>query len=193
MKKFIVVIPVLLVCGLFLAACATPPTDEMNKASDAVTRAENDADAVTYASDTLVLARNALTKMQSEADAKRYDSAKNYAAEAVTNAEKAIADGKTGAARAKEEAANLINSLSGPLADTSKALDNAHDVKDIKLDFDGLSKDMNSANQTYSDAQKSLASDNLKDATDKGQTVRSLLAGINSAITDATLTASRKK
>ena len=193
MKKLIIILPVILACGLFMAACAKPPTDDMNKANDAVTRAENDADAVTYAGDTVARARDALTKMQSEADAKRYDSAKNYAADAVSNAEKAIADGKAAAARARDEAASLISSLSGPLAETSNSIDAARNVKNIKLDFDSLSKDMDTARQTYSDAQQALAANNFKDAVTRGQSVRSLLSGINSQITDATLAASRKQ
>jgi len=193
MKKLIVILPVLFVLALFLAACATPPTEDMNKAYDAVTRAENDADAVTYAGNTLGLAKDALTRMQSEADAKRYDTAKTYAAEAVSNAERAITEGKTGADRAKNEAAALVNSLSAPLAETSDALNAAQDVQNIKLDFDSLSGDMDSANKTYSDAQQSLAADNYSDAISKGQNVRSTLSDINAKITEATQAASRKQ
>ena len=140
-----------------------------------------------------MLARDALTRMQSEADSKRYDAAKTYAAEAVSNAEKAIADGKTGVARAREEAAGLVNSLSGPLAETSSALNATREVKNIKLDFDTLSGDMDSARKTYSDAQQSLAANNYGDAVSKGQNVRSALSGINAKITEATLAASRKQ
>ena len=193
MKKLIAILPAILLMGLVLVACATPPTDEMSKASDAVTRAENDADAVTYAGSTLVRARDALTRMQSEADAKRYDSAKNYAAEAISNAEKAIADGKTGAARAKEEAANLINSLSGPLAETSYALSAAQEADEVKVDVDALTEDMDSARKTYDDAQQDLAADNYEEAVTNGQNVRSLLADINTKLTEATQEASRKQ
>jgi hypothetical protein len=108
------------ICTLFvitaLSSCVTPPLEEMNKAQDAVIRAENDVDAVTYASDTIVRAREALTKMQSEANAKRYDAAKNLAAEAINLAERAITEGKAGLAQARDEATNLISSLKGPLA-----------------------------------------------------------------------------
>ncbi|MCL2319117.1 MAG: DUF4398 domain-containing protein [Treponema sp.] len=193
MKKLIVIFPVVLVFGLIFAACATPPTDEMNKAYDAVTRAENDADAVRYAGNTLVQARAALTKMQSEADAKRYDSAKSLAAEAISNADKAIADGKTGAARARDEAANLINSLSGPLTETSNAIDAARKVPNIKLDFNAISADLNSARQAYSTAQQSLTANNFTDASAKAQNVRTLLAGINAQLSAATQAVSRKQ
>jgi len=193
MKKCIIPLLVLSVLGLFMAACAKPPTEEMNKAQDAVIRAENDADAVNYAGNTLTRARDTLAKMQSEADAKRYDAARNLAAEAVSTAEKAIEEGKTGAARAKDEAANLLNSLSGPLADTSNALSAARQIKGITLDFDALSKDLDSANTTYNEARQNLLANNFREATAKGQSVRSLLAGINTGINEAIQAKSRKQ
>ena len=193
MKKFIIILLTLSVLGAFMTACAKPPTEEMNRAQDAVIRAENDADAVNYAGNSLIRARDALAKMQSEADAKRYDAAKSFAAEAVSAAEKAIADGKTGAARAREEASLLLNGLSGPLADTSNALDAARLIKGISLDFDALSGDLDLAGQTYDDARKSFSANNYRDAVSKGQNVRSLLAGINASINEAAQEKSRKQ
>ena len=189
----IIIFSAIFVFGLALSACAAPPTEEMSKAQDAVIMAESDADAVAYAGNTLIRARDALTRMQSEADAKRYDAAKNFAAEAVTYAEKAVADGKTGAARAMDEAANLISGLSGPLAETSSAIDTAKKVQDIQLDFDSISQEMNLAQQTYDDALQSFQTDDYKDVIDKGQTVRSMLSDINSELSQAAMTTSRKQ
>jgi len=193
MKKLFIIIPVMIVLGAALIACKTPPTDEMNKAQDAVTRAENDADAVAYAGNTVAAARDALTKMMNEANAKRYDAAKKFAAEAISNAEKAIADGKAGAARARDEAANLLNSLKTPLEDTANAINAAKQVKNAQLDFNALSGDMDQARQTFSDAQNNLDANNYSGATAKGQIVRSMLADINGKITSAVQAASRKK
>ena len=193
MKKFNNIFPAILGLALILAACAKPPVEEMNRAHDAVIRAENDADAVNYAGTTLIRARDALSRMQSEADAKRYDAAKNYAAEAVSAAEKAIADGKTGAVRAREEAAFLLNSLPGQLAETSSALDAARQVRNIDLNFDTLSGDMDLAYRTYDDARENLTANNYRDAVSKGQSVRSLLAGINAKISEAAQATSRKQ
>jgi len=194
MKKFTIIFTAILVFGFISIGCATkPPTEEMNKAQDAVMAAENDADAVTYAGNTLFRAREALSQMKSEANAKRYDTAKNFAAEAIAAAEKAIADGKTGAARAKDEAANLVNGLSGPLAETTNALDTARQVKDLNLNLDSLSGDLDSARQTYDNARQNLAANNYKEAINNGQSVRSTLAGINAKLTEATQATSRKK
>ena len=190
MKKLIPVVTVLLV--FFLAACATPPTDDMNKAHDAVTRAENDPDAVTYAANTLVRARDSLNRMQGEADAKRYDSAKNLANEAVNYAERAIADGRAGATRAREDAANLLNSLQTPLAETANSLETARQ-NNMKLDYDELSGDLASANRTYNEGRQSLQANNFPDATAKAHTVRNQLSDINAKITDAVIEVARKK
>ena len=182
----------LVILVLSMAACATPPTEEMNKAQDAVTRAENDADAVTYAPNTLARAREALTKMQNEANAKRYDSAKNYAGEAISNAEKAISDGKAAAARAREEAASLVNGLQAPLAETASALNAAKD-SNLKLDYNALSSDLDRANKTYDSAQQSLRANNYPDAIAKGQNVRPILTDINNRINEGVQVSSRKQ
>ena len=178
---------------MILTACSRPPAEDMNKAIDAVTMAENDADAVSYAGNTLIRARDALVRMQSEADAKRYDAAKNFAAEAVSLAEKAIADGKTGAARAREEAANLISGLAGPLSETANALDVAEQNGIPVQDLDALKDDMDSARRSYSDAQQSLANNNYPDSIAKSQNVRSLLSHVNGRLTEAAQAVSRKQ
>ena len=190
MKKPIAVIAVFLT--VFLSACSTPPTEEMNRAHDAVTMAENDADAVSYAGNTLIRARDSLTRMQTEADAKRYDSAKNLAGEAVSFAEKAIADGKTGAARAREDAVNLLNSLNGPLAETSNSIAVAQQ-NNMKLDYDKLSEELEQANRGYNEGWQSLQANNFQEASAKAQAVRNQLADINAKITDAVIEVARKK
>jgi len=182
----------LVIMGLSLAACATPPTEEMTKAQDVVTRAENDPDAVAYAPNLLVRARDALTRMQNEANAKRYDTARNYANEAINNAERAIADGKIAAARAKEEAANLISSLQTPLAEAASAIDTAQQ-NNLELDYDTLSGNLDLANQTYDDAQQSLETNNYPDAIAQGQSVRPILSVINDSLNDGVQASSRKK
>ena len=176
-----------------LAACAKPPTEKMNEAQDAVTRAENDADAVIYAPNVLVQARSALSSMKSEADIKRYDSAKEFAEKAINLADKAIADGKTGASRARDEATSLVNSLAGSLAETENALNAARQSNNIRADFDALALDLEAARRGSNEARQSLQANNYQDAVSKGQNVRSLLAGINSGITEAALDSSRKQ
>ena len=193
MKAFIIICMVIFVLGFSLSACSTPPTEEMKKAQDAVILAESNTDAVKYAGNTLIRAKDALTKMQNEADAKRYDSAKSSAEEAVILAERAIAEGRTGAARAIDEATSLINNLASLLMETSNALNAAREVKDIQLDFDSLFRDFNLAQKTYDEALKSFQTENFRDTIEKGQTIRSLLSDINYRLSQATQATSRKQ
>jgi hypothetical protein len=176
---------------VFLAACVTPPLEEMNRAIDAVTRAENDPNAVAFAPDYLVRARNALNQMQTEADAKRYDAAKDFAAEAIYNAERAISDGRMAAGRGREEATSLIDSLTGPINETAAAIAAAEQLR-LQLDFDSLHSDMDLARRTYDDAREDLQANRLQDAIARGQTIRPLLSDINAKLGGAAQAVSRK-
>jgi predicted S18 family serine protease len=195
MKKFTKVLLILFIAAavLLAAACAKPPAEEMNNAIDAVTRAENDADAVTYAGNTLLRARDALTRMQEEANSKRYDAAKSLATEAVAAAEKAIADGKSGAARARDDAANLLKGLPSSIAETEGALNNAKRVQNINLNANGLEEELQSAKNTFDNAQRSFNAGNYRDASSQGQMVRSSLENIKGRIAEAAQTVTRKK
>jgi len=193
MKRIFNAICAALVLALAISACSAPPTEEMQRARDAVTRAENDADAVTYAGNTVVHARDALTRMQDEADNKNYDTAKEFALEAINSAEKAIADGQSAKERSKTEASALLDSVQNSLAETSSAINNARNVPDIQLDFDALTQNTDGARQTYGEAQQSFQDGNNPDAIAKGQDARSQLADINTTINEAAFDTSRKQ
>jgi hypothetical protein len=190
-NRFLNALLVILVFAL--SACASPPTEEMQRARDAVIRAESDADAVTYAGNSVSRARDARTRMQSEADSKRYDAAKDFAAEAINNAERAIAEGLSAKERSRAEAAALLDSLQSLLTETQNAINNARGVANILLDFDSLTRDMDKARGIYDEAQQSLQAGNNLDAVAKGQTVRSLLSDINTRINEAAIATSRKQ
>jgi flagellar biosynthesis/type III secretory pathway protein FliH len=176
-----------------IPSCAKPPAEEMNAAAEAVVRAENDADAVTYAPNTLVRARDALERMRAEADSKQYDAAKTYAAEAVSAAERALSEGKAGAQRAREEAAGILDGLAAPLAETERTLDNAGRAGGLKLDVPALRDELDRARETMADAREDLAAGAYGDAAAKGRSVRSSLSGINDQIAGAAQAVSRKK
>ena len=191
MKKLALFLGFILVL-MFFASCATPPTEEMNSAHEAVARAENNADAVRYSGNLLVRARDAITRMEIEADAKRYEAAKNLAAEAIVLADRAIDEGMIAAIRARDEAAALIHGLAAPLAETTTALDTAAQDS-LDLDVNGLLAELDSARTTYNGARQDLETANYRDAIAGGQEVRSSLSDINSAITEAAQAASRKQ
>jgi len=193
MKRIINTFAAVFILVLAFSACAAPPLEEMQRARDAVTRAENDADAVTYAGNFIIRARDALTRMQSEADSKNYDAAKEFAAEAINNAQRAIAEGQAAKGRSKTEADALLNSLQTLLAETQSAIDNARNVPNILLDFNALNKDMDQARDIYGEAQQSFQAGNNLDAIAKGQTDRALLSDINTRINNAAFDTSRKQ
>ena len=193
MMKTRIFAPFLMIClALAMISCATPPTEEMNRAQDAVFRAENDADAVRFAPNTLVRAREALGRMQTEADARRYDEALSFANEATNLAERAMVEGRTGAARARDEAANLIANLAAPLSETANALGAAQE-QDLPLNYYDLHSDMDSAYQSYDDARRSLSAGAYGDALIQGQDTRALLTDINLRLGNAVQVASRKQ
>jgi hypothetical protein len=181
------------VLSLLAAGCAKPPTEEMENAASAVTRAENDPDAVLYAGSTLARARDALNRMRGEAESKRYDAAKSYAADAQSAAEKAIADGRAAAGRAREEASTLLGQVKTTLEETGKSLDKAREIRDIDLDFNTLDQDYDSAQRTTAQAELSLAGNNYQDSIEKSRTARGILSGIDTRIAGAATSVSRKK
>ena len=182
-----------LLAAIFVSACAKPPTEEMDAASAAVTRAENDADALVYAANTLARARDALNRMQTEAEAKRYDAAKTFAAEALSAAEKAIADGRAGSARVREDAANLVSDLKSSVLETEDSIRAAKKAQNLQLDFGVMDRDFETARRTADQAEVSLSGNNYTDAIDKGQLARALLSDIGARLSSAATAASRKK
>jgi hypothetical protein len=197
-KHFMAINKRIMLAGLaglvfFLGGCAKPPTEEMNNAAAAVTRAENDADAVTYAGNTLIRARDTLTRMKIEAEAKRYDAARALASEVISAADKAVADGRAGAERARAEAAALVSGLRTSLTETETALNAARQVKNIKLDFDALSRELAGVGGIVEEAERAQLAGNYQNAREKAQGVRSALGNINIQISNATRAASRKQ
>ena len=190
--KLVRIISAILACVLLAAACAKPPKAEMDNAVEAVTRAENDADAVLYAANSLARARDALDRMHKEADSKRYDAAKTYAAEAVTAAEKALADGRAGAIRARDEAAALVAGLRPAIAETDQALQAARSAS-LALDFPALNSELNEARNNTDQAEDALSDNDYKQALDWGRDAQAGLSDINRQLTDAVMASQRKK
>ena len=189
--KLTVFVCSVLIFGSLVTGCAKPPTEEMNNAVEAVTRAENDIDAVTYAGNTVARARDALSRMQNEAASKRYDAAKSYAAEAIAAAERAISEGRSGAARARDEAAMLVSELPLLIIETRQGIDAARSAR-LPLNFTTLNNDFDKASNDADDAQIAFSDELYEDALRLGRTARSELAEINAQLTGA-VTGSRRK
>jgi hypothetical protein len=186
--KYIILV---LLAGLIFG-CAKPPTEEMNNAIEAVTRAENDADAVLYGAGSLARARDALRRMQTEADSKRYDAAKTLAGEAIAAADRAIADGQTGAARAREEAASLLASLRPMIAETGQRINSAQSAG-LVLDYIELGQEFDAVRLNTDQAEVALAGRQYQDALEKGRNARAGLSDIDQKIASAVRIVSTKK
>ena len=188
MRKFFYIIAV----AALVFSCAKPPVVEMENAREAVFRAENDEDAVIYAGGTLAQARDAIRRMQIEADSKRYDAARIHAGEAVAAADRAIAEGRAGAARARDEAASLLSGLGPEIEETQRNINGAR-YSMLDLDYDGLNSELNAANDTLGLAQADQAQGRYQDAVEKGRDVRSTVGSINLRISNAATAVSSKK
>jgi hypothetical protein len=189
--------PKILICAVLVLAalvmgCAKPPTEEMNSATEAVTRAENDYDAVTYAGNSVSRAKDALARMNQEAAAKRYDAARSYAAEAIAAAERAINEGRAGAARAKDEASALVSQLPPLIAETAQGIEAARTAR-LDIDFETIDRDFDTAQYNANEAQSAFNGKRYQAAIDRGRSARSELNNINQQLSVAAMAVSRKK
>jgi len=173
-------------------SCAKPPIAEMDSAREAVFRAENDEDAVKYAGSTLARARDAVRLMQIEADSKRYDAARIHAEEAIAAAERAVSEGKAGAARVRDESAALLSGLRPAIEETERNINGAN-YSMLDLDYDELRRDLSYANDTLDRAQADQLQGRYQDAMEKGMDVRSTVGSINNTISNAATASSSKK
>jgi polyhydroxyalkanoate synthesis regulator phasin len=165
----------------------------MEKASAAVTQAENDPDAVLYGENSLIRARNALTQMQMSAASKRYDEAKLLAQEAINAAEKARNDGTLGADRAREEAQRLLQEAQNSLGTTEKTLKMAQDLDNVNADFNVLTQKLEAARNMIGEAETALNSARYQESQNKSREARTALGDITSEISGAVSKKSKKK
>jgi len=182
--KNIAVINAILALALMaavVAGCASPPTTEMDNAREAVFRAENDSDAVMYGNNSLTRARDAIRRMETEAESKRYDTAKTAAAEAIAAAERAIADGRAGAARARDEAAAALANLPAEIEETGRNINGAR-YSQLDLDYAALEGDLKITSNLADQAARDQMQGKYQGAMDKARNVRANLADINQTI-----------
>jgi hypothetical protein len=173
-------------------ACAKPPTDKMNDATEAVLRAENDMNAVIYASNAIARAQDALARMQAEADSKRYDTASSYADEAIAAAERAINEGRAGATRARDEASSIVSQLPPLITETGQGI-NAARATGLPLDYDSIDHDFDIARIGANEAQTALSGGRYQDAIEQGRTVRTRLSNINQQLSNVVVATTRMK
>ena len=178
---------------IWVGSCAKPPDAEMEAATAAVGRAEADADARQYASESVARAKNLLARMQAEAEAKRYDSARTAAQEAADAADKAITDGAAAKTRAQEETASFISAAKSLLAEAERALNAAKQLRGIAIDFDATAGELSEVGGTIAAAETDMANGAFSAAGTKAQSARSAISAIQLRVSDAVQAASRRK
>jgi hypothetical protein len=185
-------VAVVIAASLLITACAKPPTEEMEAARTAVTRAENDPDVAIYAVSTLARAREALSNMEAEAAAKRYDTARSYANEAASGAEKAINDARTAANRAKDDSANALNALRNAVTETDSTIAQGKKNK-LALNWNQIDSDYQNAQAIAGEAENAAATNRYRDVVERANAARTALSAITSQISGASLAVTRKK
>jgi len=180
--KFIYIIFCVLL--VFVIGCETPPVAEMDNAREIVFRAENDPNAALYAAGTLARARDALQRMEDESSNKRYDAAKTYAAEAISLAERAMADGRIGASRVRDTSNTLVSDLRYDIEETERNINGAR-YSLLVLDYDELDKEIIDAHNAADRAEVNQAAGRHQEAIDIARDVRTNLSNINDRVAGA--------
>jgi hypothetical protein len=183
---------ILLVSLALMTGCSGPPTEEMNAAEEAVARAENDPDAVSYSGNLIALAKESLELMYEEADLKNYDAAINYANNAINFAERAINEGSGQAWLKKNEATTIMSSLGAQILETEQRIETAK-AANLPLDFNSIDSDFYTAQRTYDQARSAMNGSRYQEAIFLSNNVRASLNAVNQKLGNAAMAVSRKK
>jgi hypothetical protein len=179
--------------AFIFASCAKMPTEEMGQAEEAVVRAENDPDAKQYAQADVARARESLNNMQDEAAQKHYEQAKQLASETIALADKAISNGKAGAARIRSEADSAIRAMENSLSETQLTIDGAKSAGRSTVNFAEIDSEYATALSGAEQARQANTSGNYRQAVDLSASVRTSLSNITERIGQAAQAQNRKK
>ncbi len=191
--KHILGILILFAAFLALAACANPPTEEMDAARSALARAEDNADAVEYAPESITRAHSLVRRMERAAEEEEYDSARSLALEAVSAAEQAIVDGAAAKEDARNDASAAISEATDLLNEVEQALAAAGEVRGLTLDTSATTRELDAVAQEIAAAEDDFAQENYISAQNTARDARSSLAGIQRRIAEAVQAATRRK
>ncbi|MEJ5189289.1 DUF4398 domain-containing protein [Treponema sp. J25] len=184
---------ILIVCVLAAWACTQPPTAEMQKATEAVTKAQQDPLVPVYAPESLQRATDLLAQMNEAAAAKKYDTARKLALDAQAAAEQAISDAKTRQEQAKNEANQAIEALKKAFPEAETALAAARKARNPRINIEKLSQDLQKARDSLKTAESSYASGQYKAAYEAAIAGRNTLSKIVETISSAAQVSSKKK
>jgi len=175
---------ILFIVLILAVGCAKPPLEEMERAREAVFRAENDANASLYAGSTLARARDAIRRMDEEAGSRRFEAASTLAAEAIAAAERALIEGRTAADITRTESASAISTLRSEIEETTRNVNGAR-YSQMVLDYNALDRAILNAHNDTDRAESAQAAGRYQDAIDAARSVRTDLAYINQIVANA--------
>jgi hypothetical protein len=192
-KKTALLLAVLTGMTLVFSACQKAPDAEMNAAREAVSKAKSDPNVPLYAQNQLSRAEAALANMETAAQAKKYTDAANYATEATSAAERAQSDARSAMTRLKGEADTAITAAKSALQETNGIVAQAAAKKPVTADITQANKDLAAAKSTIDEADAANQAARYQEAVDKAGAARSSLTGINQRVSQASVSAKRKK
>jgi hypothetical protein len=179
--------------SIVFSACQKAPDAEMNAAREAVSKAKSDPNVPLYAQNQLTRAEDALSSMETAAQAKKYSDATNFATEATAAAERAQSDARSAMTRLKGEADTAITAAKSALQETNGIVAQAAAKTPVTADITQANKDLAAAKSTIDEADAANQAERYQEAVDKAGAARSSLTGINQRVSQASVSAKRKK
>ena len=139
-KAFLLALCASLLC---IVSCSKPPQPEIDAAKEALTRASQNDDIITYAPDSLRAAQEAMSALDAEVAAqshrsvlsRSYENAKSLAAAAIDAARKAQDDAVSAKQQVARAAAALVDDLTASIPGFELKIWTARRVPRIKLDL----------------------------------------------------------
>jgi chromosome segregation ATPase len=165
-------------------SCAKPPTEELNAAKAAV-QAARQAEADTYAPQTLAEAEGQLQQTEENITNKQYEPARNLALQAKATAERAQQEALQGKENARQEAQTALANAREAINTARVALETGPVMgKDAKETIEMLWANMTEVEGQLSEAESALGQEDLMAAGSQAMSAKAGAEGITVAVED---------
>ena len=177
---------------LFLAGCASKPSQELTAAQTAVESART-AEADIYSAESYQAAADALKSAEAEIAAqeqksslsRNYDKAKELLAKAKSEAETAATTAATNKEKVKGEAQTAETDAQTAIDSAKAALSKAPKGKGTKADLDALAADLTAAEGALGQAKTAFQAGKYMDALNQFKSVKEKAATVSTDIEQA--------
>ncbi len=175
-----------------MTGCAKPPQELQTSVQSAMDEAKA-AGAETYAPESLNKAQETMGQAQAEIETQNgkfalfrsYKKAEELLNQARTEAETAKSDAAAGKERARQEADAAINQAKTDLQTAMDALSKAPRGKGTKAEIEAMQQELTSLQQTLSEAEQGMQSEDFLGAKDKAAQVTQKAGEIANDIANA--------